>query len=100
MNAQINNTSVIEDLVAIQHELKAPKDKTNTYSNYKYRSCESILEAVKPLLHKYGCKLTLSDDSKEMCGIPVVIAIATFIDSKGNQTVAIVTGKQIGRAHV
>jgi len=85
MNAQVE--ICLDDLVAIQHELKAPKDKTNTFSNYKYRSCESILEAVKPLLHKYGCKLTLSDDSKEMCGIPVVIAIATFTDSKGNQTV-------------
>ena len=85
MNAQVE--ICLDDLVAIQHELKAPKDKTNTFCKYKYRSCESILEAVKPLLHKYGCKLTLSDDSKEMCGIPVVIAIATFIDSKGNQTV-------------
>lgn len=85
MNAQVE--ICLDDLVAIQHELKAPKDKTNTFGKYKYRSCESILEAVKPLLHKYGCKLTLSDDSKEMCGIPVVIAIATFIDSKGNQTV-------------
>lgn len=85
MNAQVE--ICLDDLVAIQHELKAPKDKVNTFGKYKYRSCESILEAVKPLLHKYGCKLTLSDDSKEMCGIPVVIAIATFIDSKGNQTV-------------
>lgn len=85
MNAQVE--ICLDDLVAIQHELKAPKDKLNTFGKYKYRSCESILEAVKPLLHKYGCKLTLSDDSKEMCGIPVVIAIATFIDSKGNQTV-------------
>ena len=84
MNSQVE--ICLDDLVAIQHELKAPKDKTNTFGKYKYRSCESILEAVKPLLHKYGCKLTLSDDSKEMCGIPVVIAIATFIDSKGNQT--------------
>ena len=85
MNAQVE--ICLDDLVAIQHELKAPKDKVNTFGKYKYRSCESILEAVKPLLHKYGCKLTLSDDSKEMCGIPVVIAIATFTDSKGNQTV-------------
>ena len=85
MNAQVE--ICLDDLVAIQHELKAPKDKVNTFGKYKYRSCESIFEAVKPLLHKYGCKLTLSDDSKEMCGIPVVIAIATFIDSKGNQTV-------------
>ncbi|WP_223234999.1 ERF family protein, partial [Acinetobacter baumannii] len=47
MNAQVNNTLVIEDLVAIQHELKAPKDKFNSFGKYNYRSCESILEAVK-----------------------------------------------------
>ena len=87
MNAQVNNTLVIEDLVAIQHELKAPKDKFNSFGKYNYRSCESILEAVKPLLHKYNCTLVLSDQSKELCGIPVVTAIAKFIDSKGKETV-------------
>ena len=34
----------------IQQELKAPKGQTNTFGKYKYRSCEDILEAVKPLL--------------------------------------------------
>lgn len=87
MNAQVTNTLVIEDLVAIQHELKAPKDKFNSFGKYHYRSCESILEAVKPLLHKYNCTLVLSDQSKELCGIPVVTAIAKFIDSKGKETV-------------
>ena len=87
MNAQINNTLVIEDLVAIQHELKAPKDKFNSFGKYNYRSCESILEAVKPLLHKYNCIQVLSDQSKELCGIPVVTAIAKFVDSKGKETV-------------
>ena len=87
MNAQVTNTLVIEDLVTIQHELKAPKDKFNSFGKYNYRSCESILEAVKPLLHKYNCTLVLSDQSKELCGIPIVTAIAKFIDSKGKETV-------------
>ncbi len=85
MNAQVE--ICLDDLVAIQHELKAPKDKFNSFGKYHYRSCESILEAVKPLLHKYNCTLVLSDQSKELCGIPVVTAIAKFIDSKGKETV-------------
>ena len=48
-------------LAEIQKELKAPKDKTNSFGKYKYRSCESILEAVKPLLAGY-LSLTLSDE--------------------------------------
>jgi hypothetical protein len=39
---------LIEKLVAIQSELKAPKGQTNKFGGYKYRSCEDILEAVKP----------------------------------------------------
>lgn len=51
-----------QKLIAIQSELKAPKGQFNDYGKYKYRSCEDILEAVKPLLAKYGCLLTLTDD--------------------------------------
>ena len=54
--------SFTDKLVAIQSELKAPKGQYNKFGGYKYRSCEDILEAVKPLLAKYGCSLTLMDD--------------------------------------
>lgn len=50
-----------KSLVAIQSELKAPKNQYNSFGKYKYRSCEDILEAVKPLLQKYGLCLVLSD---------------------------------------
>lgn len=51
-----------EKLIHIQSELKATKDKYNTFGKYKYRSCEGILESVKPLLAKYGVSLMISDD--------------------------------------
>lgn len=54
--------SIHEKLQAIQSELKAPKGQTNAFGKYKYRSCEDILEALKPLLKEQGCTLTLSDD--------------------------------------
>lgn len=87
MNAQVNSINTTNALVEIQHELKAPKDKFNNFGKYHYRSCESILEALKPLLVKYGCTLVLTDESKELCGIPVVIATAKFTDSNGKETV-------------
>lgn len=49
-------------LQEIQHRLKAPKGQYNSFGKYKYRSCEDILEAVKPILYEVGCTLTLSDD--------------------------------------
>ncbi len=87
MNAQVNSINTTNALVEIQHELKAPKDKFNNFGKYHYRSCESILEALKPLLVKYGCTLVLTDESKELCGIPVVIATAKFTDSNGKETI-------------
>lgn len=52
----------MKELIEIQKELKAPKGQYNSFGKYKYRSAEDILEAVKPLLHKHGCQLTLSDE--------------------------------------
>ena len=49
-------------LQAIQVELKAPKSLYNSFGKYHYRSAETILEAVKPLLAKHGAQLTLSDE--------------------------------------
>lgn len=56
------NGKVYGALAAIQAELKAPKSQFNKFGGYKYRKAEDILEAVKPLLAKYGCALTCSDD--------------------------------------
>ena len=51
-----------EALIAIQKNLKAPKDMYNKFGNYKYRSAESILEAVKPLLAENGVLMTITDE--------------------------------------
>lgn len=71
---------VKEKLSAIQTELKAPKGQYNSFGKYKYRSCEDILESVKPLLKKYNTLLTISD-SLEVAGERYYIkATATFQD--------------------
>lgn len=53
---------IYEKLGKIQQELKAPKGQFNNYGGYKYRSCEDILEAVKPLLKANNCLLTINDE--------------------------------------
>lgn len=67
---------MVRTLTEIQNELKAPKSKYNSFGNYKYRSCEDILEAVKPLLKKYNAELTIRDDIVEVGGRVYVKAIA------------------------
>jgi hypothetical protein len=52
----------MKELIEIQSELKAPKGQYNSFGKYKYRSAEDILEAVKPLLAKNHCHLTLTDE--------------------------------------
>lgn len=49
-------------LQEIQRKLKAPKGQYNKFGKYPFRSCEDILEAVKPILNEVGCTLTLSDE--------------------------------------
>jgi hypothetical protein len=56
----------MKELIMIQQGLQAPKSRKNTFGGYNYRSCEDILEAVKPLLADQDCTLTLSD---ELCHI-------------------------------
>lgn len=53
--------SIYEKQTAIAAELKAPKGQFNKFGGYKYRSCEDILEAVKPLLVKYRASLSIRD---------------------------------------
>lgn len=81
MNENKNPAQIMnEKLCNIQAELKAPKSKTNEFAKYKYRSCEDILEAVKPHLRKYGCVLTLNDELVEMAGRVYIKATAKISD--------------------
>lgn len=52
----------MKELVEIQNKLKAPKGQWNSFGKYKYRNCEDILEALKPILYEQKCQLTISDD--------------------------------------
>ena len=72
----------MDKLRLIQSELKAPKNQRNNFGKYNYRSCEDILEAVKPLLKKHKCTLTISDEVKELGGLLFVEAISIISDGE------------------
>lgn len=73
----------MKELVEIQKKLKAPKDLTNKFGGYKYRSAESILEAVKPLLYEQKCQLTITDDIVMVGNRIYVKAVATIKNESG-----------------
>lgn len=73
------------ELARIQKELKAPKDQFNGFGKYKYRNCEGILEAVKPLLN--GLTLTLNDDVVIVGNRYYIKATATLSD--GDESISV-----------
>lgn len=73
----------IEKLIMIQQRLNAPKDKVNKFGGYNYRSCESILEAVKPLLKEAGLALIINDEMLALGNRFYVKAEAKLIDANG-----------------
>ncbi|VTX57266.1 ERF superfamily protein [Fusobacterium nucleatum] len=60
--------NIYEKLLKAQVELKAPKGQYNSFGKYKYRSCEDILEALKPVLDKFKLTLFISDEIVEVGG--------------------------------
>ena len=66
-----------ERVIAVQTELKAPKNQYNSFGKYSYRNQEDILESVKPLLAKYNLSLTITDEVKSIEGaLPYIEARA------------------------
>ena len=78
--------TLVEKLLNIQQELKAPKNQKNTFGGYNYRSCEDILEAVKPLLKKENLIMNITDELVYIGERYYIKATATITDiESGNQ---------------
>lgn len=80
----------MEKLLLIQSELKAPKNQFNAFGKYKYRNCEDILEAVKPLLLKHECTLTITDKVIQFGETLVIEATVSLAESKTTATSSVV----------
>lgn len=75
--------------IEIQGKLKVPKGQTNTFGNYKYRSCEDILKALQPMLWNHNLFLTINDEIIERGGRVYVRATARISDGKDSiETIA------------
>lgn len=73
-------SELLQKLVDVQGKLKAPKGQYNNFGKYKYRSCEDILEAVKPLLVERGLLLTIKDEVLMVGERYYIRAIAAITD--------------------
>lgn len=74
-------------LIEIQQELKAPKNQKNNFGGYNYRSCEDILEAVKPHLQKHNLLLVINDSIEAINTRFYVRATATIYDETGKKLI-------------
>ena len=80
MGGEIMN--VYEKLMTVQTKLRAPKGQYNNFGKYSYRSCEDILEALKPLLAEVGAIVNVTDEIKLIGDRYYVEATASFIDTE------------------
>jgi|TARA_Y100000052_G_C2951103_1_gene87239 hypothetical protein len=76
--------NIKQKLQGIQSSLKAPKGQTNKFGGYKYRSCEDILTAVKPLLAEWSCSISISDEMVEVGSRVYVKSVVHLYDSDSN----------------
>ena len=75
---------ILQKLYKIQQELNVPKNQRNNFGNYNYRSCEDILDALKPLLCEEGCTIQLNDEIVLIGERYYVKSTATLSNIEGN----------------
>lgn len=77
--------NVLEKLLKVQTELNAPKNQYNAFGKYKYRSCEDILEALKPLLKEVNAVVLVQDELEKIGDRYYIKATAQFIDCESGE---------------
>lgn len=85
---EVKDLTFLERVTALQNELKAPKSRYNSFGKYAYRSCEDIVEAVKPLCEKYGLMLHISD-SIELVGARFYVKAVAKLQDATNLSVTL-----------
>lgn len=79
--------NIYKKLMLVQSKLKAPKNQFNKFGNYSYRSCEDILEGLKPLLNEVGAVLVINDEILNMGHRFYIKSVANFIDVETGEKV-------------
>ena len=85
--AETKKMGIYEKLMTVQQNLKAPKNQYNSFGKYKYRSCEDILEGLKPCLKEVKAAVTIDDEIVEVCGRVYVKATAHFHDAETGEMI-------------
>lgn len=80
---------IYDKLLAVQSELKAPKNQYNEFGKYNYRNAEDILEAVKPLCAKLKALVYITDEVKQIGDRYYIQATATFVDTESSEKIAV-----------
>lgn len=80
--------TIYEKLAIIQQELIAPKNQYNSFGKYNYRSCEDILEGLKPCMKKVGAAVTVSDEVVQMGDRYYIKATATLHDTESSGSIS------------
>ena len=80
--------TVYEKLAIIQQELIAPKNQYNSFGKYNYRSCEDILEGLKPCLRNVRAAVTVSDEVVQIGERYYIKATATLHDAESNESIS------------
>lgn len=75
--------ALFKALIWIQQNLQAPKSEYNSFGKFNYRSLESILAALKPLLAQQHCGIRFADDVVEHGGRTFVRSTLYFFNDKG-----------------
>lgn len=86
-NQEINKMTIqlsVEQMPIVQSKLAVPKGQVNSFGGYKYRSCEDILESVKPILAELKASISISDDMVMLGDRFYVQAVATITFADGS----------------
>lgn len=79
--------SIYKKILEIQQELKAPKGQRNDFGKYNYRSCEDILEGLKPLLAKHQCVILLEDELQNIGERYYIKSKAILVDAETGEKI-------------
>lgn len=85
--AESKKMNIYEKLMHVQQTLKAPKNQYNSFGKYNYRSCEDILEGLKPCLKEVKAAVTIDDEIVEVGGRIYVKATAYFLDAESDELI-------------
>ena len=72
--------SIAEKLMQMQTRIRVPKSRVNDFGNYKYRSAEDIMKALKPLEKELRVAVKISDDAVAIGANVYIRATVSLID--------------------